>query len=339
MLSPTQAISGSGVVVELPFYAQAEGCVGLSFADHLLTNSNGQLINHEINEGQICLGDKGDLIGTTYLQDRAIEHFAGTLVTLSSAQGIYTTTTDATGHFTFTNIYSGAYTVYFTHSLFVHAIRANITVTTWTTTTMPEVGLWAGDMNQDGDVDVPDWYICAAASIPVDDPAFDITDDGATDIRDCVLLADNIGRLDMPITNPTTTTLRMSVHGANTRSSYEVGKIVSVPQDGGDTTLRVVEVNGRLYAAGARLRLPTGATVTGVELRDEFTGGFLRWHQDGDELYIVAAPREDSTMTQDTDIVLVHIPGEGEIVIEAAVPVGEAMQKHFVFLPVIAKDN
>ena len=44
-LSPTEAISGTGVVAEFPFYAQAAGCVGLDFGTHLLVNEATQPID------------------------------------------------------------------------------------------------------------------------------------------------------------------------------------------------------------------------------------------------------------------------------------------------------
>lgn len=336
-LSPTQAISGSGQIIALPFYARAEGCVDLTFADHLLTNGSAQLISHQVTPGRICVQDKGNLRGTTYLQGRATGHFTGTLVTATGARGTYTTTTDAAGNFTFTDIYSGTYTAYFTHTLFVHALRSVITVTGQTTMTVPEVGLWAGDMNQDGDVDNPDWYVCAAASIPVDDPAFDINDDRATDIRDCTLLGNNIGRPNMPATNPPKTGVAASAQSSHGMAGLNVGRIVGVPLGTGEMLLRAVDVNGQLYATGARLGLPAGATVTGVELRDGFAGGFLRWHQDTDHLYIVAAPREAATLTQNTDVVRLRFTGAGAATIAAASAVGEPKPVHAIYLPVVVR--
>jgi hypothetical protein len=336
-LSPTQAISGSGAIVALPFYARSEGCVDLTFADHLLTNGSAQLISHQATPGRICVQDKGNLRGATYLQGRATGHFTGTLVMATGARGTYTTTTDAAGNFTFTDIYSGAYTAHFTHTLFVHAVRSVITVTGQTTATVPEVGLWAGDMNQDGDVDNPDWYVCAAASIPVDDPAFDINDDRATDIRDCTLLGNNIGRPNMAITNPPKTGAAAAAQPSHGIAGIQVGRIIAVPLGAGETLLRAVDVNGQLYAAGARLGLPAGATVTHVALQDGFAGGFLRWHQDNGHLYIVAAPREEAALTQNTDVVRLRFTGTGAVTVEASSSVGEPKPVHAIYLPVVVR--
>lgn len=335
--SPTPPISGTGIIVELPFYAQAEGCVDLTFTNHILTNSNAITISHQTTTGQICLIDQGHLVGATYLQSRASGYYADTLVLLEGSRGTYTTTTDATGNFTITDIDSGVYTATFTHPLFVNAIRQDIIITGQMTTTLSEVGLWAGDMNQDGDVDKPDWYVCAAASIPVDDPAFDINGDNVTNIIDCTLVGSNIGRPNMSTTNPPKTGLMVSAQSIDNLSQGNgVSNIVTVQLGNGNMLLRAIDVSGQLYATGARLGLPVGATVTSVELRDGFAGGFLRWHQDNDSLYIIAAPHEDNVLTRDTDIVSIHITGGNEVVIEAANSVG-VRTTHLIFLPIVAR--
>ncbi|HPD40898.1 MAG TPA: hypothetical protein PLD43_05000, partial [Anaerolineae bacterium] len=336
--SPTPPVSGTGIIVELPFYAQAEGCVNLTFTDHILTNGNAITISHQISTGQICLIDQGHLVGATYLQSRASGHYSDTLIRLEGPRGIYTTTTNATGNFTITDIDSGVYTATFTHPLFVNAIRNDIIITGQMTTTLPEVGLWGGDMNQDSEVDKPDWYICAAASIPVNDPAFDINGDNVTNIIDCTLVGSNIGRPNMSTTNPPKAGLMTLAQGiSNLTADYSVGRVAIVKLGNGDMLLRAVDVNGQLYATGTRLGLPVGAVVTRVELRDGFAGGFLRWHQDHDNLFIVAAPSKNITLTRDTDIAFIHITGGEEVVIKAASPVGEKIT-YSIFLPLVIRN-
>ena len=104
--------------------------------------------------------------------------------------------------FALAQVPSGTYTAHFTHTLFVSGLREQIEVSPGVTTTLPLVGLWAGDLDTDGDVDQADWLVCAQASIPAGDPAFDLNADGVTDIRDCTRVLANIGRPDMPITDP-----------------------------------------------------------------------------------------------------------------------------------------
>lgn len=338
--SPVPAISGTGVIVELPFTALAEGCVNFTLTEHILTDSSAATINHQTSTGQICLVDQGNLNGTTYLQNRATGLYAGTLVTLNGPRGTYTATTDAAGKFAISDINSGTYTATFTHPLFLNAIRDSITLPGQVTTTLPVIGQWAGDMNQDGDVDEPDWYICAAASIPVDDPVFDINADGSTNIIDCTLLGGNIGRLNMPGTNPPATLAPTAVRMPGAAADISVGQIIVVPQENGDVVLRVVGVTGKIFATGTRLDLPAGASITGLELSPAFANGFLRWHQEADKLYVVAAPLEDNILTTDTDIVIIHITGgdTGEVNVEAESPVGLVIT-HKIFLPVLRQTN
>jgi hypothetical protein len=203
-----------------------------------------------------------------------------------------------------------------------------------------EVGLWAGDLDQDGDVQDHDWYICAAASIPVDDPAFDINDDGATNVQDCTVLASNIGRPDMPITNPPTGRFRPPAHNVKylAVARGKKGQLTLVPQGNWDIILRAVNVSGIMYAVGTRLGLPEEATVNDVVLQGVFAGGFLHWHQENDKLYIVAATREGTAATQDTDVVLVHttIADAGEVGIEAANIIVEPGPA--IFLPCVMRN-
>ena len=77
--------------------------------------------------------------------------------------------------------------------------------------------------------------------------------------------------------------------------------------------------------------------VRQVELLDRLAGGFLNWHQDNGTLYIVVAPREGDTLTQDTNMVLIRLSGEGGVTIQAANPVGEPNPHRLIFLPLIVR--
>ncbi|MBN1995423.1 MAG: DUF1565 domain-containing protein [Anaerolineae bacterium] len=54
-LVSTPAVSGTGVVVTLPFVARNEGCTTLFFADHQLSNGSAQLIPHSTNGAYLCV--------------------------------------------------------------------------------------------------------------------------------------------------------------------------------------------------------------------------------------------------------------------------------------------
>jgi hypothetical protein len=148
--------------------------------------------------------DQAGLEGQVYLQGRGSGGWGGTLVALQeSGGGTYlTTTTDANGGFAFNQVPSGTYTAHFTHTLFVPGVREGISLSPGVTSTLPLVGLWAGDLDGDGDVDPADWLACAVASLAGSQPPHDLNGDGVTDVRDCTRVLGNIGRPDMPGTNP-----------------------------------------------------------------------------------------------------------------------------------------
>ncbi len=148
--------------------------------------------------------NQGGLEGQVYLQGRGSDDWGGTLVALQElgGGGYLTTTTDANGGFAFSQVPPGTYTAHFSHTLFVSGLREGISVSPQLTTTLPQVGLWAGDLDGDGDVDPADWLACAATSLSGDDPPFDLDGDEVTDVQDCTRVLSNVGRPDMSTTNP-----------------------------------------------------------------------------------------------------------------------------------------
>ncbi len=327
-----QPITGSGVLVYLPVRGVSEGCTTLTFSEHILGDSNGLSVAHTTTDAVICVLGKVNLTGAAYLQSRASGHYTGTQVVLTGSRGVYTTTTDATGAYALTGIYSDTYTVRLTHGLFVGAMR---TVTaTQQATTAADIGLWAGDVRGDGVVDQVGWYLCAAASIPVSDPAFDIKDDGATNVLDCIVLAGNIGRANMATTNPPRTGLLMAVQAEmNTPAApSQAGSLYVASLGNGDYSIRLRGTNVKMNALGLRLKLATGSSASSVELRNSFAGGYAKWHQDGDRLYLVASPQGNGANLGDTEVALVHTDGGGAPVIEAQNSLGVAATKS-VYLP------
>ena len=327
-----QPITGSGVLVYLPVRGVSEGCTTLTFSEHILGDSNAALVAHTTTDAVICVLGKVNLTGAAYLQSRAGGHYTGTQVVLTGSRGVYTTTTDATGAYALTGIYSDTYTVRLTHGLFVGATR---TVTaTQQATTAADIGLWAGDVRGDGVVDQAGWYLCAAASIPVSDPAFDIKDDGATNVLDCIVLAGNIGRANMAMTNPPRAGQLMAAQGNGNAPATpsQAGSLYVVSLGNGDYAIRLRGTNLKMNALGLRLKLAAGSSASSVELRNSFAGGYLRWHQDGDRLYLVASPQGNGASLGDTEVALVHTDGGGVPVIEAQNSLGVAATKS-VYLP------
>ena len=87
-----------------------------------------------------------------------------------------------------------------------------------------------------------------------------------------------------------------------------------------------------MNALGLRLRLATGSSASSVELRNSFAGGYVRWHQDGTRLYVVASPLGDGTSLGDTEVALVYTDGGGAPVIEAQNSLGVAATR-WIFMP------
>jgi|GEM_PF-3801470 len=170
---PAHAAEGSGIIVELPFKAKGTGCVTLEFTEHLIVTSTTGEVNHHAATRTICITDGGVITGTVYLESRTAGHYGDTQVVLSDGHRSYTTTTEPDGTFTLADIAEGDYTLTVFRRLFVTAIR-EVNLDGVETTTMSDIGLWAGDMSEDNAVTRHDWYICAAASIPVNDPDFDL---------------------------------------------------------------------------------------------------------------------------------------------------------------------
>jgi hypothetical protein len=113
-----------------------------------------------------------------------------------------------------------------------------------------------------------------------------------------------------PISNPHQDGFISLVHNKERPTAIRnerVQHFALIPRGNGNVMLRVVGISEGIYAVGTRIGLTERTVVSAAELQDGFTDGFLRWQQEGDKLYIVAAPRKGTAVTRDMDIVLVHI--------------------------------
>lgn len=334
----TPAISGSGVIVSLPFLARNEGCAGLTLTNHQLSNGSAQPIPHSAEAARLCVVGQGNVQGHLYLDWRSSGHYTHTQVMLIGSRQTYTTTTDPAGNFALTHLYAGAYTLQASHPLFVRAQRT-VTVTAALTTTVPRLGLWAGDINQNQRVNLYDWYLLAAAIFPVSDPHFDINDDGLTNIQDLVILTLNLGQPNMTTTNPPTRPGLASLDLSQPLiTAQSEGQLKLGPAGANEMILRLEEVGEPVYAVGVRLTLPAEATVTGVEASPAFAGGFLEWHQEGTTLYLVVAPPEEQAVTQNTEVAVIRgvtfVAGKTEVVAKNSITAGP---QNDIFLPIIIK--
>jgi hypothetical protein len=217
--------------------------------------------------------------------------------------------------------------------------QRTVTVGADSTNTPPEIGLWAGDIDQNQKVDWRDWCLLAAAIFPVSNPHFDINDDGLTNLQDLAVLTLNLGQPNMTTTNPPIRPGLASLDlGQPLMPARSEGQLKLVLAGDNEMILRLEEVGEPVYAVGTRLALPNGATVTEVEAGSAFAGGFLEWHQTGSTLYLVAAPPEERAITQNTDVVIIRgiTFVESETTVAAAIKV-TTRPNNFIFLPLIIK--
>lgn len=275
------------------------------------------------------------LQGHVYLDWRSSGHYTATRVVLIGPRQTYTATTDPNGNFTLTDLYADTYTLQATHSLFVQA-RRTVTVSTTSTQALPEIGLWAGDIDQNQKVNLYDWYLLAAAIFPVSNPLFDINDDGLTNLQDLAILTLNLGRPNMTTTNPPIRPGLASLDlGQPLMTARSEGQLKLAPSGDHEMTLHLEEVSQPIYAIGTRLTLPSGATVTEVEAGPAFAGGFLEWHQDGSTLYLVVAPPEERAISQNTEVAVIRgATFVAEVAAANSIATGPTKE---LFLPLIIK--
>jgi len=176
-----------------------------------------------------------------------------------------------------------------------------VTITAGVTTTLAEVGLWAGDIDGDADIDQRDWYILAAAVYPVNDPYFDLNGDGIVNIQDTTIVSGNIGRADSAI-NPSSSLLAFSPSPFLSFSPAASSLPRAIPLTRDCVTLRAAQLSGNVQSIGARFTLPAGITATALTPADSLTGGYFRAHQQGTALYLIAAPPEGAPLTRDSDL-------------------------------------
>lgn len=313
-IAPTESVSETGgLIVEIPFRAVSTGAVQLTFDRHTLVNSDAEFVNHQALDGTMQIVSQV-VSGAAYLDYRAENAYDGITVEIQGASGtISTTTTNEDGSYHFPDMDDSPYTLRLTHPLFVAAKRSNVTVNPGET--VPDIGLWPGDTDQDGDVDNVDWRTISSGLDLVNNPAFDIDDNGTTDERDITILAGSIGRdADyMATTNPSSDQqtgqrsmqrdIEAVVSTSSTTARASSDNLKVIEQDNGDMLIRLENGSNATYAVGIRATLDSGETVRDVALQGAFAGHIVHWLQDGTTLYITAVLTGNEPITAATDMV------------------------------------
>ncbi|WP_345720713.1 clostripain-related cysteine peptidase [Herpetosiphon gulosus] len=286
----TNPVVGGGTVISFPFLVGTQGCTELTFTVHVFSNGDGGAIPHTWRNLEVCAGERS-LDGMIYLQSRTPGKYAGAEIVLRHGSDRYVAVSDAQGRYHFGSIKLGKYKLTVTHPLFLYAERT-VTISA-PESTMPDIGLWGGDMNGDGKIHKNDWYICSAASIPVSDPAFDINADGVTDVRDCVILANNINQPHLSKINPPRPFVATGARLEKLQTLPTINSTEYVhlePQANGQVLLKILQPAKIKTGLALRLNLPTGVTMTSVVANSAITPEYLNWHQDGATLYLLVLP-------------------------------------------------
>jgi hypothetical protein len=189
LLTPQPPLTGSGNLVSIPFRARAGGNSPVAFTWLQLVNSGGTAIPVSRTDGHVSVtSTQGTLRGQVWLEGRT-DH-SGTRVQLD---GGATVITGADGRYSFSAT-AGGHTLAFTRESYLRkALQAH--VPPGGTTTLPTFTLLAGDVNQDGTINILDLTAVAGqfGSIGPSLGAVDINADGRVDILDIVLVAKNFG--------------------------------------------------------------------------------------------------------------------------------------------------
>lgn len=135
--------------------------------------------------------DKARVVGKIILQGRMAH--GGTKVTVGDWPPV---TTVFDGSYTVPNVPIGQYPIKATRPGYLSA-EGYVTVTTaGETKTLPPITLIAGDLNEDGQIDLFDlvWMTTAFGAQEIAEPRADLTGDGTLDLFDMTLAGNNLGQ-------------------------------------------------------------------------------------------------------------------------------------------------
>lgn len=138
---------------------------------------------------------EGDIVGNAIVEGRAADNQAGhTITATDAATTTLTTTTAITGSFLFDNAPAGTYSVTASRSGFLSATCEGVVHTADALTTLADVVLLAGDIDDSGEIDITDATAIGAVFGSTGPEVADLNDDGVVDILDLILMAANFGQ-------------------------------------------------------------------------------------------------------------------------------------------------
>jgi hypothetical protein len=182
-------LSGDLHVATIAFDPLVEGVSGLLWVEIKVSNSQAQAILPAYLDGTITVVYMGDVQGYAYLEGRS-NHSGSTVDIVNGTTA--STVTASNGYYKFTDVISGLYDVSIAHAMYLDAELSGCTVAGGVMNTLPSVTLLAGDLTNDGTINIFDLTLCAAHFNEVY-AAADVNADGIVDIFDVVLIGKNFG--------------------------------------------------------------------------------------------------------------------------------------------------
>lgn len=132
----------------------------------------------------------GDIVGNVKVEARAADNQAGHEVTAVGSSATLSTTTNINGDFLFDNAPADTYDVTADSPGFLAATCTDVVHTADALTTLLDVTLLAGDIDNNGVIDITDAVAIGAAFGTTNEVA-DLNGDGVVDILDLILMAVN----------------------------------------------------------------------------------------------------------------------------------------------------
>jgi hypothetical protein len=189
-----EELSGDVVLATMHFTATAQTewtTVGIS--NVLLGDKDAnQIESGETSDLVLAVtSDGASVSGQVTLEGREAGNFDGAEVTIEGTE--MSATTDGDGNFEFADVAPGVYTFQADAEGYLPAVCEGAEVVAPSTELMP-VELLAGDVNDDGAIDITDAVAIGVAFGDAEgNPEADLNDDGAVNILDLILMAVNFG--------------------------------------------------------------------------------------------------------------------------------------------------
>jgi hypothetical protein len=165
------------------------GVTPLVLIDVELTGGSGEPVAVQVQDGIVTTACASAVLGRAYLEGRT-DHSA---IAVSVAGTGLTVSPDAGGAYIVEDVPPGMHTVLLRAAGYLDVVVEGIAVAPGQRVTLPNRTLLAGDLNDDGEIDILDLVIVGSqfGSTNPRPLAADVNADGRVDILDIVLVAKN----------------------------------------------------------------------------------------------------------------------------------------------------